>query len=103
MRLHVDKEADALKVARKIGYPVIIKAAGGGGGRGMRVVHSADKLEAALESAQREAGTHEPLAHPSLDVACDGTRASIIGAFHFFHIGPSGPSSWNSAIDPKNQ
>jgi acetyl-CoA carboxylase biotin carboxylase subunit len=38
---------EALKVARKVGYPVIVKSAGGGGGRGMRVVHT----EAALKSA----------------------------------------------------
>ena len=37
------------------GYPVAIKAAYGGGGRGMKVVHSADEVDAALESAQREA------------------------------------------------
>ncbi|MFZ4517540.1 MAG: acetyl/propionyl/methylcrotonyl-CoA carboxylase subunit alpha [Microthrixaceae bacterium] len=37
------------------GYPVAIKAAYGGGGRGMKVVNSADEVEAALESAQREA------------------------------------------------
>lgn len=47
---------DAKKLAEKLGYPVIVKAAHGGGGRGMRVVHAADKLEAALDSAQREAG-----------------------------------------------
>jgi acetyl-CoA carboxylase biotin carboxylase subunit len=36
----VDSEAEAIKVARKIGYPVIIKAVGGGGGRGMRIAHN---------------------------------------------------------------
>ena len=39
----------------EIGYPLIVKAAAGGGGRGMRVVRSADDLEEALESARREA------------------------------------------------
>ncbi|MFZ4668571.1 MAG: acetyl-CoA carboxylase biotin carboxylase subunit [Microthrixaceae bacterium] len=39
----------------EFGYPIAIKAAYGGGGRGMKVVHSADEAEAALESAQREA------------------------------------------------
>src|SRR3954467_2652889 len=36
----VDDEKEALKIATKIGYPVIIKAAAGGGGRGMRVAHN---------------------------------------------------------------
>ncbi|MFO0801677.1 MAG: biotin carboxylase N-terminal domain-containing protein [Gemmataceae bacterium] len=47
---------EAKQLAEKLGYPVIVKASMGGGGRGMRVVHSADKLEAAIDSAQREAG-----------------------------------------------
>ncbi len=49
------EEAKAL--AEQLGYPVIVKAAMGGGGRGMRVVHSPEKLADAVESAQREAGT----------------------------------------------
>jgi acetyl-CoA carboxylase biotin carboxylase subunit len=36
----VDNETEAIKVARKIGYPIIIKAVGGGGGRGMRIAHN---------------------------------------------------------------
>jgi acetyl-CoA carboxylase biotin carboxylase subunit len=36
----VDSEAEAIKVARKIGYPIIIKAVAGGGGRGMRIAHN---------------------------------------------------------------
>ncbi|ALS96116.1 acetyl-CoA carboxylase biotin carboxylase subunit [Xanthomonas oryzae] len=43
------------KIAREIGYPVIIKAAGGGGGRGMRVVHSEAALKAAIETTKSEA------------------------------------------------
>lgn len=46
----------ALKVARGIGFPLIIKAAAGGGGRGMRVVHKAENLQALLDEAQNEAG-----------------------------------------------
>ena len=46
----------ALEVAQEIGYPVLIKAAAGGGGRGMRIVREADQLEVALQSAQSEAG-----------------------------------------------
>jgi pyruvate carboxylase len=48
--------AEAKSLARKLGYPVMVKAAMGGGGRGMRAVESADQLEEAIESARREAG-----------------------------------------------
>lgn len=44
-----------LKLAREIGYPVIIKAAGGGGGRGMRVVHTEAALVNAIELTKAEA------------------------------------------------
>ncbi|MFP5461661.1 MAG: acetyl/propionyl/methylcrotonyl-CoA carboxylase subunit alpha [Gammaproteobacteria bacterium] len=47
--------ADAEAAAARIGYPVLIKAAGGGGGRGMRIVESAAGLQAAIDSARREA------------------------------------------------
>ncbi|MFM7249635.1 MAG: pyruvate carboxylase, partial [Planctomycetaceae bacterium] len=49
--------ADARRIARELGWPVILKAAHGGGGRGMRVVHGEDELAVALESAQRESKT----------------------------------------------
>ncbi len=45
------------KIAAEIGYPIIIKAAGGGGGRGMRVVRSADELDESIALTQSEAGT----------------------------------------------
>ena len=51
----VKSAAEAQKVARAIGYPLIVKAAMGGGGRGMRVVHDATQLDALLEEAQGEA------------------------------------------------
>ncbi len=45
------------KIAEEIGYPIIIKAAGGGGGRGMRVVRSKDELHESIAMTQNEAGT----------------------------------------------
>jgi acetyl-CoA carboxylase biotin carboxylase subunit len=51
----VDSEEKALKIAKDIGYPVIIKATAGGGGRGMRVVQNPGELGHALKTAQREA------------------------------------------------
>jgi acetyl-CoA carboxylase, biotin carboxylase subunit len=51
----LESPAQAAEVAEKIGYPVMLKAAAGGGGKGMRLVHSATELKAALESAQSEA------------------------------------------------
>ncbi len=48
-------EQEALDAATKIGYPVIIKATAGGGGRGMRVVNKADDLARAFQAAQAEA------------------------------------------------
>ena len=49
--------AEAAALAEKLTYPVIVKASMGGGGRGMRVVESADKLDDAIDQARREAGT----------------------------------------------
>ncbi|MDG5500912.1 acetyl-CoA carboxylase biotin carboxylase subunit [Marinobacter sp. BGYM27] len=50
-----DDDAQTLKVARRIGYPVIIKAASGGGGRGMQVVHSEASLLKSIQITQTEA------------------------------------------------
>jgi acetyl-CoA carboxylase, biotin carboxylase subunit len=50
-----DEPGEVIKIARSIGYPVIIKAAGGGGGRGMRVVHTEAALPAAAQLTRAEA------------------------------------------------
>ena len=47
---------EIVRIARAVGYPVIIKAAGGGGGRGMRVVHTEAALIAAVNTTRSEAG-----------------------------------------------
>ena len=51
-----DDPKEIVKIARAIGYPVIIKAAGGGGGRGMRVVHTEAALLNAVTTTRSEAG-----------------------------------------------
>jgi acetyl-CoA carboxylase biotin carboxylase subunit len=51
----VESEDKALKIAKEIGYPVIVKATAGGGGRGMRVVRAPAELSHAVKTAQREA------------------------------------------------
>jgi acetyl-CoA carboxylase, biotin carboxylase subunit len=50
-----DDAKEIVKIARKVGYPVIIKAAGGGGGRGMRVVHTEAALINAVNMTRTEA------------------------------------------------
>ncbi|HWT71398.1 MAG TPA: acetyl-CoA carboxylase biotin carboxylase subunit [Oxalicibacterium sp.] len=52
-----DNPKEIIQIAREIGYPVIIKAAGGGGGRGMRVVHTEAALLNAVTMTKTEAGT----------------------------------------------
>ena len=52
-----DDDRENLRLAEKIGYPVIIKAAGGGGGRGMRVVHTEAALKNAVSLTRTEAKT----------------------------------------------
>src|SRR5690606_25025847 len=55
----VTEDSDrTLKIARKIGYPIMIKAAAGGGGRGMRVVHDEGSLLKSIQVTQSEAGSY---------------------------------------------
>ena len=51
----VSPDADAKKLAKEIGYPLLVKASAGGGGKGMRVVESESELHDAVEGARREA------------------------------------------------
>src|SRR5471032_2143554 len=50
-----EDHAEAMAIARRIGYPIIVKAAGGGGGRGMRVVHTEAALLNSIATTQAEA------------------------------------------------
>jgi acetyl-CoA carboxylase biotin carboxylase subunit len=51
----IEEESEALKLANKMGYPVMIKAAAGGGGRGMRIAHNDISFRAAFGTARTEA------------------------------------------------
>src|SRR5271155_772358 len=51
----VGSDEEALRIARDVGYPLMLKAAAGGGGRGMRVVHTESELDPAIMSARAEA------------------------------------------------
>jgi len=53
---HGEKQDNSslMKEGKKIGFPLLVKAASGGGGKGMRIVHSQDELEESIESAKRE-------------------------------------------------
>ena len=55
LRRRRSRTREAAAVAHKIGLPVMVKAAAGGGGKGIRIVHDAAELEAAVRQAQNEA------------------------------------------------
>ena len=88
----IDDPELALEIAETIGYPVIVKAAAGGGGRGMKVAHSAQALRQALHIAMTEAGAAfgdnrvyiekflELPRHVEVQVLCDSHgNVSILG------------------------
>jgi acetyl-CoA carboxylase biotin carboxylase subunit len=52
----IRSQDEAAKIAKNVGYPILVKAAAGGGGKGMRRVDIADELKSSIEAAQREAG-----------------------------------------------
>lgn len=52
----VDTLAEAEKEAKRIGFPIVLKASAGGGGRGIQIIHSADKLVSAFDRVRAEAG-----------------------------------------------
>ncbi len=84
-----DNSEEVLKIAREVGYPVIIKAAGGGGGRGMRVVHTEAALLNAVVMTKAEAGAAfnnpevylekflENPRHIEIQVMADGDRNAV--------------------------
>ncbi|WP_068266418.1 acetyl-CoA carboxylase biotin carboxylase subunit [Janibacter limosus] len=53
----LDDVAQAREAAEELGFPVLVKAAAGGGGRGIRIVHSADELDDAVSTARAEASS----------------------------------------------
>lgn len=84
-----DDPEDIIKTAREVGYPVIIKAAGGGGGRGMRVVYTEAALLNAVSMTRTEAGAAfnnpevymekflENPRHIEIQVLADGGRNAV--------------------------
>ncbi|HXG62304.1 MAG TPA: biotin carboxylase N-terminal domain-containing protein [Planctomycetota bacterium] len=87
----VDAPAAAEQAAARVGYPVLLKAAGGGGGRGMRRVERADEMPEAFESARREAAAAfgddrlllekylSPARHVEVQILADGREAVAVG------------------------
>jgi len=77
--------------AERVGFPVMLKAAGGGGGRGMRLVRAAEEIPAAFDAAQREAKSAfgdgrllleryvHPARHVEIQILSDGREAAPLG------------------------
>ncbi len=88
----VSGEEQAVQVAKELGYPVIIKAVAGGGGRGMRVVRKPDELAAALKTATREAEAAFGVGDVYLEKYVDSPRhieIQVLGDHHghVIHLG----------------
>ena len=87
----VDNLEEAAETANRVGYPVLVKAAAGGGGRGMRIVTAAADLRDSLERASMEAAAafgsgavyiekyHHPVRHVEVQILGDGKRVVHLG------------------------
>lgn len=88
----VESEERAIKIAQQIGYPVIIKAVAGGGGRGMRIVKDPSELPHAFKTAQREAESAFGVGDVYIEKYLDSPRHiefQILGDHHgnVIHLG----------------
>jgi acetyl-CoA carboxylase biotin carboxylase subunit len=85
-------EAEARACAEEIGYPVLLKAAMGGGGRGMRVVHDPESLGAAVQTCQKEAAAAFGSSEIYVEKYVEGARhveVQVLGDGHgrLVHLG----------------
>src|SRR5437762_309257 len=104
----VETEDEAIRIAKKIGYPVMIKATAGGGGRGMRIAHNEPSLKSAFHSARHEAqkafGSEqvylEKLIHNPHHI-----EFQIVADSHgrIVHLGERGCTPSNAGSMPKTQ
>ncbi len=88
----IETTEEAQKIAEAIGYPVIIKASAGGGGRGMKIVHSPASLSNALATARAEAQSGFGRADVYIEKFCENPRhveIQIMGDKHgnVIHLG----------------
>jgi biotin carboxylase len=92
-----DDPKEIVQIARKIGYPVIIKAAGGGGGRGMRVVHTEAALINAVTMTKTEAGA--AFGNPEVYME-KFWKTRVTWKSRSWPTSTSKPSGWASATAP---
>ncbi len=88
----IDNPQEAVQIAAQIGYPVIVKASAGGGGKGMRVARNPDELIAAIKQCEKEAENYFGNAAVYLEKYLEFTRhieVQIIGDHHgnVVHLG----------------
>ena len=84
----VTNEAQALKVAKQMGFPVLIKAAAGGGGRGMKVARSADELDIARKTARKAGRASATTASISRSISAAPSRSRFgDGKGNAIHLG----------------